>query len=82
MSDLVGYRVGRLESSRLVGDVAFNNAYNLLGVYFDVRRADAVVYVRDGYRLPHGRVEWFVHVVQVHRLGAVERVELQYHVLG
>ena len=79
---LVGHGVRVLEGPCLVGYVAFNHAYDFLGVYFNVRLAYAVVDVRDGYWLAQRRVKRLVYVVQELGVLAVERVKLQYDVLG
>ena len=72
---MCGDGVGGFECTCLVGDVAFDDAFDAVGVHFHIGFTDAVARLHDHDGRAIGMVFYFVYVMDAHALFAVESVD-------
>ena len=82
VSDLICYRVTVLEGTGLIGDVTLHDTSHLILRNSHIGYTDTVAYMLDGDSLAVRRIQRLIHVVNELRIGVMEAVQLQNHMLS
>ena len=82
MSHLFRHRVERLESTRLLRNVAFYHTHNLAGINLNILLTDSIAYVHDRNRSAEWAFCYLINIVQIAGGRTVEGILLDEHLLG
>ena len=82
MSHLFGHRVERLEGTRLLRDVAFHHAHNLMCINLHILFTYSIAYVHDRDRGAERAFCYLINIVKIAGSRTVEGILLDEHLLG